>query len=154
MTTTFHIEIDEEGDYATQFTYLNYSTGLPVDLTGWRADLQVRINYNGESDGTVSLTYTSDTGGGIVLGGTTGTIDVYIPYTDTTGLSWTRAVYNLFLYSPTGMRKKYAKGFFTIIPSANKIVDNALVDISGSEPTPLVQPNNFGVTALNATTPA
>ena len=148
MTTTFHIEIDEESDYTTSFTYINNSTGLPMDLTGYRADIQVKSTYNGESNGAADLVYTSDSGGGIVLSGVTGVITVYIPYTDTTGLNWTRATWNLFLYSPQGMRLKFVSGFFTVIPSANKVATNTLSDIHLSQPTPLAEPNNFGAGAI------
>lgn len=112
----YHIEVDEGSDTSTRFFYSNGSTGLPVDLTGYRAEMQVKQNYDGAHSPIVLLTYTSDIGGGIVLG-TQGTVDLFISYVDTTNTLWDKAIYDLYLYPPVGARNKFVKGFFTIIKS-------------------------------------
>lgn len=149
----FHIEIEEESDYTTTLVYNEASTGLPVNLTGYRAELQARQNYDGQSNPIYDLTCNSDTDGGIVLG-TDGTINITIPYTKTVQLMWDTAVYDLFIYSPTGVRSKFVKGFMTILRSATHFANSTLVDISGTKTPPLAHPNNFGAGATDAPDPS
>jgi hypothetical protein len=117
----FHIEIEEETDVTKRFFYTNISTGLPIDLTGYKAELQVRERYEGTSNLEPVLTYSSETGGGIVLGGTNGTVDIFISYSDTLNKTWNNAVYSLILIAPSGARSLLVKGFFTILGGASKI---------------------------------
>lgn len=68
--------------------------GVPVNLTGYTAALQVRSGWDA-SEPLISLA----TGGqGIVLGGTAGTIDVAIAATVTDGLEPGSYAYDLELY--------------------------------------------------------
>ncbi len=145
MSTTqiFHIEIDQEADASFRFHYNNISTGLPTNLTGYRAEMHVRRNYTGSNEAETLLTYTSETGGGLVLGGAAGTVDLYISYEDTATVCWDKALYSIFLINPRGGRIPLVRGFFTVIQSVVKLSNTALPDISASQTTPWPHPNNY-----------
>lgn len=117
-TLTHHVEVNEGTDTSFRLFYINSSTGFPFDLTGYSAQMQVRCEYSGVDNPDAVLRFTSNPNEGIVIGGTAGTIDVYISYEDTSNQTWTRGNYDLFLISPTGARTRFVKGFFTIIPSS------------------------------------
>jgi len=144
-----NLELDEESDESIRFFYTNSSTGLLIDLTGYRAEMTVRTGYDGSSwnNTTPALQYTTETGGGIVLGGVNGTVDVYISYEDTKGKEWTTAVYNLYLITPSSNRISFARGFFTINRSGVKLIDSALPN---KAITPQPSPNNLGEGGLDS----
>ena len=116
---TFHIELTEGMDYSVPFVYQDKVTGLPIPLTGYTADMKVRVGMNGTYDAEQNpdfvLEFTDTTG--IVLGGTAGTVTLNITAAQTTGLNWNRGNYNLVLISPTGQRIPFVGGFFTILGS-------------------------------------
>lgn len=130
----FHIEIDEESDYVTQFFFKDPTTNLPVPLQGYRADMQVRKGNNGDYAGyddiQTQLNYTTDNGG-IVLNPTSGSITLTIPALDTQNLKWNRAVYDMYLIDPTGKRTKFVTGFISVIPSSTHLASSTLSN-SGS----------------------
>jgi hypothetical protein len=143
-----HIEVDQEADESIRFHYTNTSTGLPVDLTGFRAELQVRCGYEGNTQGTIPvLIYTSETNGGIVLGGVYGTIDLYISYEDTKDIVWNTGKYTLYLITPASARIPFAKGFFTVNPSSLMLLDTGLPNIVTGTPA---HPNNEGKGGLDS----
>lgn len=74
------------------------ANGLPLDLTGCTAKLQVRLTA---SEPTV-LIELSTTNGRIVLGGVTGTVNITFEPSDTLTQTFRQAVYDLFLYWPSG----------------------------------------------------
>lgn len=149
MSNTYNIEIPEETDYSTRFDCTEDSTGLPTDLTGYRAELHIRVNYNGYDQPDAALKYSSDTGENVVLGGATGTVDVYIPYTDTTNKQWTNGVYYLFLITPKGQRLPFMSGFVTIIPTTIRLSQTILADQSSLHPTRPAD-NNYGLGGIPA----
>lgn len=63
----------------------------PINLTNYSARMQVRKKID---DVTPLLSLTTENGG-IELGGTAGTITLYISAADTTALTWTDGVYDL-----------------------------------------------------------
>lgn len=124
VRNTFHIVIDEETDYSQTFTDIDPSTYLPVDLTGYKAELQLRISNNNRFDGYSDpqipvLDLNSETGG-ITLGGASGQITINISWQQTQNLNWNRAVYNLILISPAGNRRQFMSGFFVVNSGATK----------------------------------
>jgi hypothetical protein len=87
----------------------------PVNITGWTARMQVRERY--ESDSTlVSLT----SGSGITLGGTAGTIAVYINAATTTGFPAGTHVYDLELINTTGEVTRLIEGKFIVTPEVTR----------------------------------
>lgn len=67
------------------------AAGVPVDLTGFTARMQVRSDVESP---VVLLDLTTENGG-IVLGGAAGTIDFWVGATDTTGITWEGGVWAL-----------------------------------------------------------
>lgn len=114
-----NIEIEETMDYTLSLTYRDETTNLPVDLTGYSAELELRPNFGSPS----SLLTLSTDNGRIVLGGDSGAIDAtFLPIdTDQSQLytAWSRAAYDLVLTDPTGKKKKILKGFITISRTAS-----------------------------------
>jgi hypothetical protein len=117
----YHFEIMEGTDFSQTFLYADPSTGLPINLTGYTADMKVKQGADGTYDGywnpSVILELSSPTQ--IVLGGTAGTVIVNIAASLTTGLNWNNGVYNLTLISSTGQRIPFMNGFFTILSDAD-----------------------------------
>lgn len=145
LNQTFHMEVPEETDFRKRFYYDNQSTGLPMDLTGYRAELQVKNETNFER----SIFLTSEPGGGITIQPLLGIIDVKVGYKLTMEQGWTRGFYDLLIFTPDGDRLKFAKGFFSIIPGMTSIVWSALPDISPGKVSPWVEPNNFDKAAFS-----
>lgn len=145
LNQTFHIEVPEETDFRNRFFYVNQSTGLPMDLTGYRAELQVKNESNFER----SIFLTSEPEGGITIQPLLGIVDLKVGYQLTKEVGWTRGFYDLFIFTPEGDRLRFAKGFFSILPSMTSIRFSTLPDISPSKTAPWPEPNNFDKAALS-----
>ena len=91
------------------FTWVDESTGLPVDLTGWTARLQARVNV-ADDDVVMDL---STTAGTLLLGGTFGTIHLSADAAFTEVLDFDRAFYDLFVLPPNNARERILKGVVT-----------------------------------------
>lgn len=63
--------------------------GQPVDLTGFTARMQVRADVDSPD---VLLNLTTENGG-IILGGTAGTIDLWVGATETSLITWESGVW-------------------------------------------------------------
>lgn len=151
---SFNIVVEEETDYQETFIYLDPATNLPVDLTNWRAELQVRVGPGGDFSSfnniNAQLTYNTDTSA-IVLGGTAGAVTVNIPYKDTYQLYWMTGDYSLILITPVGKRVPFLKGFFTVLANASKLGNSTLVNDAGGT---IASPNNKGLQAQDSNNPA
>lgn len=124
IRNVFHIVVDEEMDYTRTFVDVNPSTYVQNDLTNYTAELQVRVSdghFDSYSDPQIPALDLNTKNGGIVLGGVLGTITVKITSAQTTNLNWNRGVYNLVLISPTGSRRQFMSGFFSVNAGATKI---------------------------------
>lgn len=109
-----NIEIDEGTDNTVSFTYRDNTTNLPKDITGYHAKLTVRSALGSP----YKLLELDDLGGRIVLGGTSGNIDISFIPADTDlslqSVGWDRGVWDLKLTDGSGKKVKIAKGFITI----------------------------------------
>jgi hypothetical protein len=123
----FHMTCDEGSDYSVTFNYNDPITGLPNDLTGYSALMQVRTGmdpFSSYDNVNFVLEFVSDSTSseyGLILGGTAGTIQVQIPGTKLVNLTWDAGVYDIYLKSPSGSQMKFVRGFFTVIPAATKV---------------------------------
>ncbi len=115
-TALIHIEIEENTDYNLRINYTEPSTGLPVDLTGYQAELFVDENMG---DAGAVFLFNTGVNGGITLSGSGGEITVTISSAVTNGLGMFRGTYSLYLVSPNPdlIRTKISKGFFTVSSS-------------------------------------
>ena len=84
------------------------ATPLPVDLTGYTAELQIKTYQSL----TAPVLY--DASADIVLGGVLGTIQLTIPATDTENFTWYQGVYDLKLTDSSGFVTRLLKGKVTI----------------------------------------
>lgn len=71
----------------------------PINLTGYTAQMQIRSAV----DSATALVTLTTSNGGIVLGGTAGTIELLITSTATAAFDWEDAVYSLQLTSSGGV---------------------------------------------------
>jgi hypothetical protein len=115
ITPVFHLEIREGTDYSVTFIYEDPVTTLPIDLTSYSATMQVRQGYDGYVNPDIDFTITP------TLGGTAGTIDVFIPASTTKNLQWTNGVYDILLTFGEGSVTKFIDGFVVIIPTVTKL---------------------------------
>lgn len=83
----------EQGATLTRTVTWKDNAGVPINLTGYTARMQVRSDYDAS---TAVLTLTTENGG-ITLGGSAGTIVITASATDTAALSASTYVYDLEL---------------------------------------------------------
>jgi hypothetical protein len=97
-------------------TYL--AAGSPVDLSGYDARLQVRKSYE-NADAVFSLSV----GSGITLGGTAGSIELFIDAADSAGLNVRRVetwLYDLELEDEAGKVTRLVEGQFRVLPEVTR----------------------------------
>lgn len=107
-----NLSIDQGSDFDRTFTLKNgpAESRTPVDLTGYTARMQVRQDIDDE-DPLLELTTEN---GGIVLGDAAGTIQLVLTATQTAGLDFDSAVYDLELVSGAGRVRRLMRGVVTL----------------------------------------
>lgn len=110
-----NIICDNNATYDALLTYKD-SSGNLIDLTGFTAKMQVRVN---KADTTTILSLSTDSGGGITLGGTAGTIKIHIKATQAETLTAGVYYYDLILSSYSSalaeyLIKRLIEGTFTV----------------------------------------
>lgn len=113
--TIVNLDIDSGTDFYLDTIYTDYTTNLPKNITGYSALIQVRDTY----DNPQVLLTLSSSNGRILLGGVSGTIVARFLPGDTNPIKqsfpWTRAVYDLVIIDPNGIRTKLLKGFINVV---------------------------------------
>lgn len=89
----------------------------PIDLTGCTARMQVRAEIGSP---TVLLELTTENGG-ITLGGTAGTIDLYVGATATAAFTWEGGVFDLEIEFPGGDVRRLAQGSISVSPEVTRV---------------------------------
>jgi hypothetical protein len=92
-------------------TWKPSEVGVPYDLTGWTARMQVRSRTD---DSLLLPEFNTDVGGGITLGGVAGTIQLVIPSATTMQNPNLFGVYQLELVQPDGEPVRLLAGTFQI----------------------------------------
>lgn len=87
---------------------------LPVDITGYSAQMQVRQF----TDSVSPLTTASTANGKIVLNGALGKINITLAATETATFPVNNYIYSLQLTSPGGIVTELLNGNFIVSPSA------------------------------------
>lgn len=98
---------------------LAWKAGKPsvaVDLTGCTARMQVRA----EVESAAVLLSLTTTNGGIVLGGATGTVDLYVSDEDTAAITWGGGVWDLEIEHPAGEVTRLAQGSISVSPEVTR----------------------------------
>lgn len=93
------------------------SAGVPVDLTGCTARMQVREQIDSPS---VLLSLTTENGG-IVLGGTSGTVSIHMSAVDTAAITWTAGVFDLEIIFADGVTvRRLLSGSISVSPEVTR----------------------------------
>ncbi len=117
----FDLCIQQWATYQQAFTWLSpqvVANGsqqvLPVDLTGYTAELQI-LPY--PLAPPTAILY--DASANITLGGPTGIITINIPASTTGGFTWWAGVYDLVLTNVAGTAYRFAQGNVTVSPGVS-----------------------------------
>lgn len=110
---TFHLALDEGMDYTFKFIYTDESTLLPIDLTGYKADLHVRM-VPGSTQVLKGISSSYSYSDGSITLGSAGELTLKITGGFTTNLNWSNAIYDLVLTDPDQNRLKVLKGFVNV----------------------------------------
>jgi hypothetical protein len=95
---------------------LTYSLdNVPVNLSGYSSRLQVRQAYYSDNP-IVSLV----SGSGITIGGSAGTIDLFISASVTSNFPAGNHVYDLEIVSPSNIVDRLIEGTFTVTPEVTR----------------------------------
>lgn len=108
-STIAHMELDEGMDHDFKFQYLNDSTLLPIDLTGWEADLQVKMTMGSMQVLNQLSSKEASTKGSISLSNK-GLIQVSFTGEFTLGAQWADAFYDLVLTNTASRKTKLLRG--------------------------------------------
>lgn len=95
----YPLTIDQGARLYKKFLWRDRLSLVPIDLTGYKANMQVRETTE---SGTVLLTLSTETitkDGNITLGGSNGTIELELLAPVTAAITWKNAVYDLELYT-------------------------------------------------------
>lgn len=113
------ITIDPRATFTMVFIWRNRTTHVPVDISNFDAHMQVRASPTSDD---VLLEADSLAIGGIVIDGTSGKVSITIGEAATATVTWSRAVYDLFLLPKTGAdpRIKILRGPVSVEPSVTR----------------------------------
>ena len=106
MSSSRHNFTIEQGTTLMKPFIWKDSDGVPVDLTGYTAKMQVRQS---PQSGTVLLEL-STSNGRITLGGAAGTITLVLTAATTAAIAWRRGVYDIELTSGDGTVTRLLEG--------------------------------------------
>ena len=112
----FKFTIYQGATFRKRLRWSDKATGTPIDLTGCRARMQVRAEIGSP---TVLLELTTENGG-ITLGGTAGTVDLYVGATATAAFAWEGGVFDLEIVHPGGDVTRLAQGTVSVSPEVTR----------------------------------
>lgn len=110
-----NIVIEQGADLDKTLTWKD-SAGVPIDLTGFSAEMDIR---DSQPD-PITLYELSTVNGRIVLGGAAGTIQLLIPAADSEAFTWTSGVYDFELTDTSSKVRRLFKGTITIDPEVTR----------------------------------
>lgn len=120
MAAIKNLIIDKGADFNLLLTWSTKDISnvvTPVNLTNWTARSQMRESYDNGTTPVVSLTTAN---GGIVLGGSSGTIQLTIASTATSAVSIDKGVWDLEMVDNTGKVTRLLEGSVTFKPEATR----------------------------------
>lgn len=104
MAGTYHLVIEQGATLDRLITWQN-AAGVPYDLTGWTARMQVRER----AGGLLYASFKTDDGS-IVLGTADGTIRIKATAATTAAWAWEHGVYDLELVDPAAQVTRLLQG--------------------------------------------
>lgn len=105
----YDLSIEQGATYQIAFTYKD-DAGVAQDLTDYTARMQVRASVSAPD---VLLELTTENGR-IAISGAEGRIDLVLTAAITTGITWSRGVYDLEIVSPAGEVRRLLRGRVTV----------------------------------------
>lgn len=105
----YDFEIEQGTSLAKPFVWKD-GDGVPVDLSGYTARMQVRQSVT--SDTVLQELLSTD--GTIVLGGAAGTITLTLSATAMAAITWKRGKYDLELVASNGFVTRLLEGVVTV----------------------------------------
>lgn len=118
MSSIINLELDQGTAKNILLTWLDASTNLPTELTGFTATLQVR-KYYGDYPVLLEL---STANSKIDLTGGPGNVVLIFNNSDTESMTEYDCVYELIFTRPDGSKVSFTKGKFILL---QRIVSNA-----------------------------
>lgn len=112
----YRIEIVQGATLRDTVTWRAGEPSAPVDLTGCTARMQVRDKI---ASPTVLLELTTENGG-ISLGGTAGTVTLYLDDEATAAITWTAGVYDLEIVLADGDVRRFLAGVVVVLPEVTR----------------------------------
>ena len=100
---TYNISLQRRADYYVTLQFKD-SVGVPIDLTGWTAEVEIWNKQRTTKYVDFTITYTNRV---------TGTISIALTDTETTTLP-SKAYYDVLLINPSGLREYYLEGDVTV----------------------------------------
>jgi hypothetical protein len=111
-----NITIIQGATLRDETTWRAGTPSVPVDLTGCTARMQVRERVNSPA---ALLTLTTENGG-ISLGGTAGTVNIFMSATATAALTWKGGVYDLEIEFGNGDVRRLLAGSVSVSPEVTR----------------------------------
>jgi len=99
------LDVPESG--ALERTWLLTVGGVPLDLTGWTAKMQIRSR---KASDTVLGDFSTGPGGYMTIVGAAGAILLDVPSSVTESFTFTNGVWDMYVIDPTGNRKRVVEG--------------------------------------------
>lgn len=115
-TPKVNLVINQGATFRHKFTWQD-GKKRPVDLTGYTARLQARESIESAA-AIINLTTEN---GGIVLGGTTGTITLHLSAAATAAIMIKKLVYDLELVAPNGDVIRLVGGTISVSPEVTRL---------------------------------
>ena len=112
----FKLEINQTTGANLTSTFTEPDETTPIDLTGASARCQLRENYDSRE---VLLELTSSNGG-LVMGGTSGTITIVVTPDQASGMTVKAGVYDIIL-TMAGRPLPYIQGKFTVNRTTTRV---------------------------------
>lgn len=110
-----NLKINQGATFRFKFTWKDSKSRL-IDLTGFVARMHVRA----EVAASAVLIALNTENGGILLGGKSGTISLYLSDAATSALSWAKGVYDIELVSPSGEVFRLVSGAVSVSPEVTR----------------------------------
>lgn len=115
MSVTFTVNLPIRQGATLKDTYFWDIDGVPVDMTGVTARMQLRTDYTA----LVPLVDLTTANGGVVIDAPNGGVTPVIAAAVTSTLTG-EGVYDLELYWPDGTTQRFMEGTFTVLPEVTR----------------------------------
>lgn len=109
-----NLRINQGATFAKKFVWS--VGGVPADLTGWAARMQIRLEHDSK-ESLANLTTEND---GITIEPLEGRFDLFLSAEQTAELNFDEAVYDIELVSPTGYVGRIIEGKVKLSPEVTR----------------------------------